>query len=90
MITTDVLCLICDFHNILKRGGNMKKSREIVFLQCLLCAILVFGCVTLKYRENTRTVQVSGFGFKDSANDTLSDLAGQMFEKYGVKTYERV
>ncbi len=54
-----------------------------LFFQCLLCCVIIFSGLSIRYRQNNKAVEVSGFGYNQQSNDSFSDLAQRLYESFG-------
>lgn len=54
-------------------------KRKFVALECILCLVLLLASVILQYRSKSHAVSVGYFGKEQLSNDTLSDLANNLF-----------
>lgn len=55
------------------------KSKAFLFFQIMLCVLLTFFCITVKYRSAENAVTVGNFGFSEKVNDTFSHLAERIY-----------
>ena len=55
------------------------KSRVSIFMQCLMCLLVLVFCLTLRYRTSNFAVQTGTFGFSEKQNDTISHLAYNLY-----------
>ena len=57
----------------------MKKS---FFIECILCAILLFTGITLYYREHEKTAEVGTFTDIKPSNASFGDFTASVFSEF--------
>ncbi len=55
------------------------KTHRSIFMQCVLCLLLFAFFLTLNYRKANYAAQAGTFGFSEKANDTLEQLAQNLY-----------
>ena len=55
------------------------RTHVSIFMQCIMCLLALIFCLTLRYRAENIAVQTGTFGFSKKSNDTMSQLARNLY-----------
>lgn len=56
------------------------RTHGKIFMQSLLCILLIAFCLVLEYRKSNNISQAGAFGFTQKSNDTFSHLAHNLYD----------
>ena len=55
--------------------------RNTFFIECILCALLLFSGIILSFRENQTVAEAGTFGGNVISNDTFEDFSKNLFRE---------